>query len=146
MLSTRPLGSIRPMKTAVLVRPMRPSKQMRLTRQILQTRPMGFIRSMRPIALIRPLRPARQMGSMRPTRPMQTNANKVNASESDTSNVDKANEAIANLADAEEANVNETNDGKYNFCHTTTSSSSELFSLFAFSQSPSQNIVQSLLK
>jgi hypothetical protein len=44
------------------------------------------------------------------------------------------------------ADVNESNDGKFDFCQTTLSSSSVSFPLFAFSQSPSKNIPQSLQK
>ncbi len=66
---------------------------------------------------------------------MWTNANEMNAKETGASKADEAKEANANLVD----------DGKLNFCCTTTSYSLESFSLL-FSQSPSQNIVKSLLK
>jgi hypothetical protein len=66
------------------------------------------------------------------------------------------NEAVAanvpNGADASNAtwvdmaDVNKSNNGKFDFCQTMTSLSSVLFPLFAFSQSPSQNILQSLRK
>ena len=77
---------------------------------------------------------------------MWTNAKKANANKTNASNANEANKANANLANAKEANANETNDGEFNFCRTTTLSSSESFSLLAFPQSPSQNIPNSLLK
>jgi hypothetical protein len=64
---------------------------------------------------------------------MWTNANKANDKETNASKADEANEANANLA----------NDGKFKTC---PSYSLQSFSLFTFSQSPSQNIAKSLLK
>jgi hypothetical protein len=64
---------------------------------------------------------------------MWTDANKANDKETNASKADEANDATANLAD----------DGKFKFC---PSYSLKSFSLFTFSQSPSQNIVKSLLK
>jgi hypothetical protein len=54
---------------------------------------------------------------------------------------DASNAAWIDMADA-----NESNNGKFDFSQTTTSSSSVSFPLFAFSQSPSQNIAIPLLK
>ncbi len=53
---------------------------------------------------------------------------------------------MSNAAWVDMADVNESNDGKFDFCQMTTSLSSTSFPLFAFSQSPSQNIPRSLRK
>jgi hypothetical protein len=59
---------------------------------------------------------------------------------------------VSNSADASNANwadmadAKESNDGKFDFWQTTALSSSVAFSLFAFSQSHSQNIAKPLLK
>jgi len=59
----------------------------------------------------------------------------------------KSNEANAtNSAWVDMADDNESNDGKVDFCGTTTSLSSVPFPLFVFSQSPSQNIAKPLPK
>jgi hypothetical protein len=52
----------------------------------------------------------------------------------------------SNAAWVDMADVNKSNNGKFDFCQMTTSSSSVLFPLFAFSRSSSQNIPQSLRK
>jgi hypothetical protein len=52
----------------------------------------------------------------------------------------------SNAAWVDMADVNKSNDGKFDFCQTTTSSSSISFLLFTFSQSPSQNIAIPSLK
>jgi hypothetical protein len=49
---------------------------------------------------------------------------------------DEAN--ASNAAWVDMADVNKSNNGKLDFCQTTTSSSSVSFPLFAFSRSPSQ--------
>jgi hypothetical protein len=64
---------------------------------------------------------------------MWTDANKANDKETNTSKADESNEANANLAD----------DGKFKIW---PSYSSESFSSFTFSQSPSQSIAKSSLK
>jgi hypothetical protein len=63
----------------------------------------------------------------------------VAANVSDSANASNA--AWVDMADAKESN-----DGKFDFCQTTASSSSVSFPLFTFSQSPSQNIAKPLLK
>jgi hypothetical protein len=59
----------------------------------------------------------------------------------------KSNEANAsNSAWVDMVDANESNDGKFDFCGTTTSLSSVPFPLLVFSRSPSQNIAKPLLK